>query len=80
MSSVKGRFQDGVARPLEPVEDARDGQEVIIIFLDEQPAPLTDGEEWSALDDLLAKCAMETGISDLAREHDHYLYGKPKMK
>jgi len=24
------------------------------------------------------KIALETGISDLARHHDHYLYGIPK--
>lgn len=26
----------------------------------------------------LAKYAVSTGISDLAKEHDHYLYGTPK--
>ena len=36
MSSVKGTFQNGVARPLEPVSEAHEGQEVIITFVDEQ--------------------------------------------
>ena len=35
MSSVKGTFQNGVARPLEPVSEAHEGQEVIITFVDE---------------------------------------------
>ena len=35
MSSVKGTFQNGVARPLEPVSEAHEGQAVIITFVDE---------------------------------------------
>lgn len=27
---------------------------------------------------LIAECAVDTGIGDLAHEHDHYLYGTPK--
>ncbi len=34
MLSVKGVFQNGVVRPIQPIE-ASDGQSVIIIFLDE---------------------------------------------
>ncbi len=31
-----------------------------------------------SLEDLLANCEVDTGIADLAEQHDHYLYGKPK--
>ncbi|MGB1254062.1 MAG: hypothetical protein ACPG8W_25860 [Candidatus Promineifilaceae bacterium] len=41
-----------------------------------QPAPAT--ESYDALNLLLDDCAVSTGISDLAAEHDHYLYGKDK--
>jgi hypothetical protein len=35
-------------------------------------------EEMDELNRLLEACAVETGIPDLAQEHDHYLYGTPK--
>ena len=35
-------------------------------------------EEMDDLNRLLEESAIETGISDLAQEHDHYLYGTPK--
>ncbi|MBF2058200.1 MAG: hypothetical protein IGQ45_13545 [Cyanobacterium sp. T60_A2020_053] len=31
------------------------------------------------LGDLLEKCKVSTGITDLAEQHDHYLYGIPKQ-
>ncbi len=80
MLSVKGTFQNGVAHPSEPVEE-REEQPVIITFLDEAyagPTPPADDEAWSALEQLVEDCAVETGIPDLAHQHDHYLYGKPK--
>jgi len=80
MLSVKGIFQNGVARPSEPVEE-RNGQPVIITFLDEEStrkAPAVDDEAWDTLTQLVEDCAVETGVADLAHQHDHYLYGKPK--
>lgn len=80
MLSIKGKFQNGMARPLEPVE-GRDGQTVIITFLEEPNARSeVPGEDsaWNVLLKLAEQCAVETGISDLAHQHDHYLYGKPK--
>lgn len=80
MISVKGKFQNGVVLPLEPVNDSREGQTVIITFLEENGTEIltekTDGVQ--SLEDLLTKCEVDTGISDLAEQHDHYLYGKPK--
>ena len=81
MSSVKGTFQNGVAHPLGPVGEEREGQEVIITFVDERETPLCstdDGAEWDALTELLDECAVDVDIPDLAHQHDHYLYGKPK--
>ena len=80
MISVKGKFQNGVALPLEPVKDSREGQTVIITFLEENGTEIlaekTNGIQ--SLEDLLAKCEVDTEIADLAEQHDHYLYGKPK--
>ena len=81
MSSVKGTFRDGVARPLEPVGEEREGQEVIITFVDEEQnlsASADNGAQWDALAVLLDDCAVDIDVPDLAQEHDHYLYGKPK--
>lgn len=82
METVKGIFQNGVACPTEPVE-GHEGQQVTIIFLEEsqteEPPPMTE-EDWEALVKLLRDCAMDTGIPDLAHQHDHYLYGTPKKK
>ncbi|HEX8399275.1 MAG TPA: hypothetical protein VF644_17705 [Pyrinomonadaceae bacterium] len=80
MISVKGKFQNGVALPLEPVKESREGQIVIITFLEENGAEiLTEKAKGvQSLEDLLAKCEVDTGISDLAEQHDYYLYGKPK--
>jgi predicted DNA-binding antitoxin AbrB/MazE fold protein len=80
MLSVKGVFQNGVARPIQPIE-VSDGQSVIIIFLDEGVANSwlsADESAWDALVQLVEECAVETGITDLAHQHDHYLYNKPK--
>ncbi|HEX8566230.1 MAG TPA: hypothetical protein VF648_11220 [Pyrinomonadaceae bacterium] len=80
MISVKGKFQNGVALPLEPIKDSREGQTVIITFLEENGTEIlaekTNGVQ--SLEDLLAKYEVDTGISDLAEQHDYYLYGKPK--
>ena len=32
------------------------------------------------LGDLLERCQVSTGISDLSYQHDHYLYGIPKRE
>lgn len=79
MLSVKGTFQNGAARPVEPIV-GHDGQWVIITFLSEDvsPIPKVEDEGWDMLAQLLAECAVETGIVDLAHQHDPYLYGKPK--
>ena len=80
MLSVKGKFKNGVAQPSDPIE-GHDGQAVIITFLGENSDSLPiEDSEWNALAQLLQDCAVETGIKDLAQEHDHYLYGKPKQE
>jgi len=36
--------------------------------------------DWDALEALVEACHVETGIVDLAHQHDHYSYGKPKRE
>lgn len=81
MLSVKGTFQNGVAHPIEPVEK-HEGHPVIITFLEEEIISVSSGaveeEAWDTLSRLVEDCGVETGISDFAHQHDHYLHGKPK--
>jgi hypothetical protein len=39
-----------------------------------------DETGWEALQQLVRACEVDTGISDLAHQHDHYLYGTPKRE
>ena len=81
MVSVRGTFRNGRADPAEAVE-AREGQPVIITFLEESSGPGTleaVETDWDALTQLLKDSQVDTGIEDLAHQHEHYLYGTPKQ-
>lgn len=80
MISVKGKFKNGVALPLESVKNFQEGQSVIITFLDEETKEVFTKKKNGAksLEDLIAESEIDTGIEDLAAQHDYYLYGKPK--
>lgn len=91
MFAVKGVFRNGVAEPVGPVA-GREGLPVVITFLEEpQSASETEDDDlhrdlssedlevsWNAFERLVEECKVDTGIGDLAHEHDHYLYGTPK--
>ena len=82
MLTIKGRLKDGVIYPTEPI--AGDEEEVLITFLNEQvrpapPRPAVQETDYDALTKLLEDCQMDTGIEDLAHQHDHYLHGTPKQ-
>ena len=34
---------------------------------------------WDELINLIDRCTVDSGITDLAEKHNHYLYGKPKI-
>ncbi|NES84914.1 MAG: hypothetical protein F6K10_27825 [Moorea sp. SIO2B7] len=78
---VKGTFKNGVVQPIEPVQ-GREGQSVIITFVEETPTlqAQTDDLSWDDLLNFIAQYAVETGIEDLAHQHDHYLYGTAKKQ
>ncbi len=78
MLTIKGTYRDGKIQFSEPVPQ-RESQ-VLVIFLDEEsPPPVSEKQDWEAFNRLIAECQLETGITDLAHQHDHYLYGKPKQ-
>jgi hypothetical protein len=81
MMSIRGTFRDGCAQPEEAAE-GRDGQPVIISFLEEAEAAPSATEEDAAWDEFLRvldESEVDTGIPDLAHQHEHYLYGTPKQ-
>ena len=43
-----------------------------------KPFAETDDQSEDALTQLLNECAIDTGVSDLAHQHDRYLYGLTK--
>lgn len=81
MISVKGTIKNGVALPLEPVKKTDEGRIVMITFLNEGPeeAKRPNGKNGKvSLKTLIDEFQIDTGIEDLASQHDHYLYGTPK--
>ncbi|MUL35549.1 antitoxin family protein [Gloeocapsopsis dulcis] len=58
MRSVKAKFQNGVATPVEPIK-GHEGESVIITFLDAEQTNLssTDDLDWQALTQLVENCA-----------------------
>jgi hypothetical protein len=76
--SFKGTYHQGTIK-LAEIVDKRDGQAVIVTFL-EEPLPASSPEEefWSEFDTILNDCQIATGIHDFALQHDHYIHGTPK--
>jgi len=77
MLSVKGIFRKGTAFPTEKV-DGHENQQVIITFLKDDETGVDEEGDWDDLIQLVEASIVETGIEDLAHQHDHHLYGTPK--
>jgi predicted DNA-binding antitoxin AbrB/MazE fold protein len=74
---LKAIYEQGVLRLKEPISLPDGAQvDVIVVSQEENNGEGSQGLEdrsWDALTQLLAKCAIDTGVPDLARQHDHYL-------
>lgn len=69
--------QNGVVQFNQPVA-GRDGQKVLIVFLQEEnESPIADSA-WDDFAQLLKECQVNTGIRGLAHQYDYYLHGTPK--
>lgn len=81
MHEVKGNFRQGVVQPSTPIE-GHEGQSIVITFLEEDnvPSDSMNEEDWEQLNQILLDCQMDTGIKDLAHQHDRYLYNVPKKE
>ena len=80
MLTIKGRVENGIIQPAEEIKKY-EGEEVTFMFdreSDKSPTVLESG--WNALTKLIDDCQVDTGIPDLAHQHDHYLYGTPKRE
>ena len=76
----KAIYQNGALKLIEPIElDEGAEVDVVVFVTDPKNGNEVDSvSSWNALADLVDECAIDTGISDLANQHDHYLYGTPK--
>lgn len=80
--TLKAIYEQGVLRLKEPLSLPEGAQvDVTVVSHEEdngEPSPGMADRSWDALTQLLEECAIDTGVPDLARQHDHYLYGIPK--
>ncbi|MDX6528401.1 MAG: hypothetical protein QOH41_691 [Blastocatellia bacterium] len=81
-ANLKAIYEQGILRLKEPLP-LPDGAQVDVTVTSheadngERSLGMED-RSWDALTQLLTDCAIDTGVPDLASQHDHYLYGIPK--
>lgn len=68
---IEAIYEQGVLHLREPL-DVADGETVEVTIR------TRDESAWDKLEAFFETSAVDTGIADLAHQHDHYLYGKPK--
>ena len=80
-TNLKAIYENGVLRLKERLS-LPDGAEVEVTVTSHErngePSQAMDDRSWDNLTQLLADCEIDTGVTDLASQHDHYLYGIPK--
>jgi predicted DNA-binding antitoxin AbrB/MazE fold protein len=81
-TNLKAVYEKGVLRLKEPLPLPEGTQvDVTVTSTEADNGERSQGMEdrsWDALTQLLTECAIDTGVADLAQQHDHYLYGIPK--
>ena len=75
MKSIKTVYDGKQVKLLEPV-DLPANPPLEVIVKKKRPARTRKQDSWDSLGD----DALDLGVSDLAEQHDHYLYGTPKRK
>jgi predicted DNA-binding antitoxin AbrB/MazE fold protein len=80
-TNLKAIYEQGVLRLKEPLS-LPDGTQVDVTVTSHEdngvPSQVMDDRSWDTLTQLLGDCEIDTGVQDLASQHDHYLYGIPK--
>ena len=81
-TNLKAIYENGVLRLQEPLPLPEGAQDEVTVTSSDQDngesSQKTNGQAWDVLTHLLSECSIDTGVSDLAQQHDHYLYGVPK--
>lgn len=80
-AKLKAIYENGVLRLEEPLDLPNGAKvDVSVISHDDDDRNLihSSDPQWDALTQLLADCSLDTGVPDLANQHDHYLYGVPR--
>lgn len=77
-TKVQATFDGNVFCPIKPLALDQDHVYLLVITPVEETEDEENVEDDPAFD--LASLAVDTGISDFAAEHDHYLYGTPKQE
>lgn len=76
--SIRGTYKDGKIELPEAIQRHK-AQTVIVTFLEtENEQDANEGTDWDALNQIIDDCQIDTGITDLAHQHDHYIHGTPK--
>lgn len=78
MLEIKGKVHNGAVFPLEPIGDSYEGKEVIITLAEESESENRKG--WERLMAVIEENQIDADITDLAHNHDHYLYGTAKRE
>jgi hypothetical protein len=78
MLEVKGKVHNGRILTLEPLGDFYEGKEVIITLAGEPESENRNG--WKRLITVVQENQIDADVTDLAHQHDHYLYGTPKRE
>ena len=81
-TNLKAIYEKGVLRLQEPLPIPEGAEVDVSVSLTEpengEHSHETEAKSWDALAQLLNECAIDTGVADLAQQHDHYLYGLTK--
>jgi len=79
-ANIKAIYEKGVLRLKEALPIPEGAQVDVTVTLEENSEDPHKAEDpsWDTFTQLLAECAIDTGIADLSQQHDHYLYGLPK--
>lgn len=81
-TNLKAIYEKGILRLQEPLPLPEGAEVEVSVSLTEpengKHSQKTEAQSWDTLAQLLNECAIDTGVSDLAQQHDHYLYGLTK--
>ena len=86
MISIKGKIEKGKILALEPVDEAFEGKAVDITFVDDakeingKNGSSNGGNGLGRLLETIRRNQINTDVTDMAHQHDHYLYGTPKIE